>query len=97
MTGEAAMRDYSNDEELLKLKESVEKLTGATAKRFVVLCRALYYISDIDDNSRIRLYGPKGLLRKQALERCHQKLGHLRIEKTYELDKIITGLKFTSM
>lgn len=36
MTGEAAMRDYSNDDELLKLKESVEKLTGATAKRFVV-------------------------------------------------------------
>lgn len=46
---EEAMRNYPNNEELLALKETVEKgtLFGEKAKRFVVLCGALYYISKI--------------------------------------------------
>lgn len=83
MLGEEAMRDYSKDEELLQLKEAAKKrtLTGEKANRFVVLCRALYYILDIDENLRIRLYIPRGPLQEQALEGYHQKLEHLGTKK----------------
>lgn len=78
------MGDYSNNEELLALKKAVEKgtLTGAKAKRFVVLSGTLYYISYIDENPKIRLYVPRGPLQEQALEGCHQNLGHLGVDKT---------------
>lgn len=81
------------------MKEDVKKetLTKAKAKRFVVLSGTRYYIANIDENLRIRLYVPRGPLQEQALEGYHQKFRHLGIDKTYELAKIIIDQECTRM
>ena len=78
--------DYQIDEEIRTLKEAIEagKVTEACASRYLVQDDRLYYISHKDEEARPRLYIPQALQNK-ILEQCHDAIGHIGIDKTYEL------------
>ena len=40
----------------------------------------LYYLSGADDEPRMRMFVPKAL-RTEILEQCHEKMGHMGIDK----------------
>ena len=56
----------------------------ACASRYLVQDDQLYYISNQDEEVRPRLYIPHALQNK-ILEQCHDAIGHIGIDKTYEL------------
>ena len=77
--------EYQIDE-IRTLKEAIEarKVTEACASRYLVQDDRLYYISNKDEEARPRLYVPHALQNK-ILEQCHDAIGHIGIDKTYEL------------
>lgn len=68
------------DREIADIRE-VE--AGETSK-FMIHEGKLYYLSGRDEETRSRLYIPKGL-RPKILEHCHEKVGHMGIDKTHEM------------
>ena len=78
--------EYQIDEEIRTLKEAIEvgKVMEACASRYLVQDDWLYYISNKDEEARPRLYVPHALQNK-ILEQCHDAIGHIGIDKTYEL------------
>ena len=68
------------------LKEAIEagKVTEACASRYLVEDDRLYYISNKDEEARPRLYVLHAPQNK-ILEQCHDAIGHIGIDKTYEL------------
>lgn len=64
-----------------KIAEKAE--VGDTSK-YVIQEGKLCYLLGRNEEIRFRLYVPKGL-RLEILEQSHKKLGHMRIDKTYDL------------
>jgi len=78
--------EYQMDEEIKTLKEAIEagKVTQACASRYLIQDDRLYYLSNKEEEVRPRLYIPQ-MLRNKILEQCHDAIGHMGIDKTYEL------------
>ena len=67
--------------ELLDLRKKVE---AGKAPKYVIYEDILYYLSGADDEPRMRMFVQKAL-RTEILEQCHEKMGHMGIDKTHEL------------
>ena len=68
------------------LKEAIEtgRATEACARKYLVQDGRLYYLSDIDEEVRPRLYIARSL-RGRELKQHHDALGHMGIDKMYGL------------
>ena len=78
--------EYQIDEEIRILKEAIEtgKVTEAYASQYLVQDDRLYNLSNKDEEIRPRLYVTQ-VLRDKILEQCHDTIGYMGIDKTYEL------------
>ena len=68
------------DEELLDLRNKVE---AGKAPKYLIY-EDIYYLSGAEEEPRMRIFVPKAL-RTEILEQCHEKMGHMGIDKTHEL------------
>ena len=75
-----------DDEKLAKLIKQLNENTASThtTKKFVILEGILYYLSEKDTLSPLRLVIPKRL-QSTVLSQLHNAQGHLGIQKTYHL------------
>lgn len=69
------------DSEIAALREKVE--AGETTK-YAIIEERLYYLSGRDEEVKPKLYVPKSL-RPEILEQCHERLGHMGTDRTYDL------------
>ena len=78
--------EYQEDEEIKALKRTIEsgKASKALLEKYMVQDGLLYYLSDRDVEVRPRLYIPK-LIREDLLKQIHDEMGHMGVDKTYEL------------
>lgn len=81
---ETIVKEY--DEELTSCQEVVESegLAGTKANKYQIIGDLLYYVSSEDESPRMRLYVPKDL-QSQVLEKCHEKMQHISINKIFQL------------
>ena len=70
------VRQSQGDSDITALRSRVE--AGNTSKYI------LYYLARKDEEVSLKMVIPEKL-RSEVLDQCHRKLGHMGIEKTYEL------------
>ena len=70
------------DEEILALRK--KKVQAGKAQKYLIYEDILYYLSGTEEEPRMRMFVPK-TLRTEILEQCHEKMGHMSINKTQEL------------
>ena len=80
------LAEYQEDEEIKALKRTTEsgKASKAFLEKYMVQDGLLYYLSDRDEEVRSRLYIPK-LIREDLLKQIHDDMGHMVVDKTYDL------------
>ena len=77
------LREYQEDEEIKALK-SWGKASKAVLEKYMVQDGLVYYLSNRDEAVQLRLYIPK-LIREDLLKQIHDDMGHMGVDKTYEL------------
>lgn len=75
------IRESHEDSEITAIRVKVE--SGDTS-RYMLRVGVLYYLSGGDDEIRPRLFVPR-VLRAEILEQCHEKMGHMGIDKVCKL------------
>ena len=61
-----------------------KKVEAEKAQKYLIYEDILYYLSGAGEEPRMRMFVPKAL-RTEILEQCHEKMGHMGINKTHEL------------
>lgn len=54
------------------------------ARKLIVHGDVLYYLSGAEEEPRLRMVVPRAL-RREILVQCHERMGHMGIDKTHEL------------
>ena len=73
------------DEEVWALRKKVE---AGKVQKYLIYEDILYYLSGAEEEPRMSMFVPKAL-RTEILEQCHEKTGHIDIDKTHALIIII--------
>jgi hypothetical protein len=83
------VKEQSKDDILTEVRTCVisEKATKAVQRKHMVIDNILYYITDPDNEVKLRLYIPVHL-REKVVVQYHDGNGHMGIDKTYEAIKL---------
>ena len=72
------IENCQKDEEILALRRKVE---AGSAQKLILYEDIVYYLSGAGEEPRLRMFVPKAL-KTGILEQCHEKMGHMCIDKT---------------
>ncbi len=77
-------KEQDRDPEIKELKQklTVNKNNASLMRRFMLRNNIVYYISQVDDDPKLRLYIPKHL-KDKVMKQYHDDNGHMGVRKTY--------------
>ena len=77
--------EQSKDDDLLEIRSMIlnGKESKDVQKHYLLVDGLVYFISNVDDNSRLRLFIPKHI-RSFIITQYHEQNGHMDVQKTFD-------------